>query len=68
MSHRHFYESGTPKDHPTFWQVQQSSLCGFFKSSLYNSPGKSSLLPKWLTTSIKSLFDAHHPQEVDWCY
>ena len=67
MSRRLFHESGTPKDHLTFRQVQQSSFCGFSVSSLYNSPGKSSFLPKWLTNSIRSLFDAHLPLEVDWC-
>ena len=67
MSRRLFHESGTPKDHLTFRQVQQSSLCGFSVSSLYNSPGKSSFLPKWLTNSIRSLFDALLPLEVDWC-
>ena len=36
-------------------------------SSLYNSPGKNSFLPKWLTNSIRSLFDALLPLEVDWC-
>ena len=61
------HESGTPKDHLTFRQVQQSSLCGFFVSSLCISPGKSSFLPKWLSNSITILFDAHPPLEVDWC-
>ena len=38
-----------------------------FISSLCNSPGKSSLLPNWLTNSIRSLFNAHLPLEVAWC-
>ena len=67
MSIRLFHEAGTPKDHLTFRQVQQSFLCGFFVSSLCNSPGKSSFLPKWLTNSIRSLFDAHLSLEVAWC-
>ncbi|KAM7323992.1 hypothetical protein ACRRTK_016297 [Alexandromys fortis] len=67
MSHRLFHEAGTPKGHLTFRQVQQSSLCGFSVSSLCNSPGKSSFLPKWLSNSIRILFDAHLPLEIDWC-
>ncbi len=67
MSRRLFHESGTPKDHLIFKQVQQSSLCRFSVSSLCNSPGKSSFLSKWLSNSIRILFNAHLPLEVDWC-
>ena len=62
-----FHESETTKDQITFWQVQQSFLCGFFVFSLCISTGKSSFLPKWLSNSIRSLFNAHLPLEVDWC-
>ena len=67
MSYRLFHESETLKDHLIFRQVQQSSLCEYFMSSLCNSPGKISFLPKWLTKFIRSLFNAHLPQEVVWC-
>ena len=33
ISGRPFYEAGTPKEHLTFRQVQQSSLCRYFMSS-----------------------------------
>ena len=67
MSHRLFHESGTPMNYLTFRQVQQSSLCRFFVSSLCKSPGKSSFLPRWLTNFKRSLLDVHLPLEVDWC-
>ena len=63
MFGRLFHEAGTPKDSLTFSQVQQSFHC---KSCMFSSysitssrPGKRSFLPKWLTNSIRSLFDAH---------
>ena len=67
MSCRLFHEAGTLKDHLTFKQVQQSSLCGFFVSSLCINPGKSNFFPKWLTNSLRNFFNAYHPLEVDWC-
>ena len=61
MSNRLFHESGIPKDYLTFRQVQQSFLCGSFMSSSSRSPGKNIFLPKWLTNSIRSLFNVHFP-------
>ena len=52
MSLRLFHESGPLKDHLTFRQVQQSSLCGFSVSSLCNSPSKSSFFIKQWTQHI----------------
>ena len=65
---RLFHESGTPKDHLTFRQVQQSSLCGFSCVQFIQQSRQEQFLPKWLTNSIRSLFDAHLPLKVDWCY
>ena len=70
MYDRLFHEAGTLKDCLTFRQVHQSFFYASCMSRTYSitssSPGKSSFLPKCLTNSIRSLFDAHHPLEVDW--
>ena len=68
MSDRLFNEAGTLRDHPVFWNVQQSLFCGSCMSSSSSipssSPCKSSFLPKWQANFIRSLLDAYHSLEV----
>ena len=70
MSGRIFHEAGTPMNHLTFMQVQQSFFSWSCMFSLYSiissSPGKTSFLPKWLTNAIRSPFSVYHPLKVDW--